>query len=122
MLTIEMRDRLIGLIKQATTSHLDYLESIDQKGLTDTDGRAKFIADHLLANGVIVPPCKVGQIVYPLMGGFVEEMKVSRFVLVLKPNERHPIDYIKEISDIGKTVLLTKEEAEKALRERDGNG
>jgi hypothetical protein len=48
------RDRLIELLKQATTLHLDYLESIDQKGLTDTEGKAKFIADHLLANGVIV--------------------------------------------------------------------
>ena len=63
------RDKLIELIKQATTSHLDYLESIDQKGLTDTEGRAKFIAEHLLANGVIVPvrckDCKYCELRYP---------------------------------------------------------
>ena len=52
-----MRDRLIELYKEATTLYLDYLESIDQKGLTDTEGKAKFFADHLLANGVIVTPC-----------------------------------------------------------------
>ncbi len=46
------REKLIELQKQATTLYLDYLESIDQKGLTDTEGRAKFTADHLLANGV----------------------------------------------------------------------
>ena len=50
----EVRDRLIELEKQATTLYFDYLESIDQKGLIDTEGRAKFIADHLIAHGVTV--------------------------------------------------------------------
>lgn len=72
-----MRDRLIELIKQATALHLDYLESIDQKGLTDTDGRAKFIADHLLANGIIVPPCKVGDKVYVVNTLFVSEYTIN---------------------------------------------
>lgn len=49
------RERLIKLYKEATTQYLDYLESIDQKGLIDTEGRAKFTVDYLLANGVIVP-------------------------------------------------------------------
>ena len=57
-------ERLIKLYKEATTQYLDYLESIDQKGLIDTEGRAKFTVDYLIANGVIVPPCKVGDKVY----------------------------------------------------------
>ena len=56
----DMRDRLIELYKEATTLYFDCLDSIDEKGLTDTEGRAKFTIDHLIANGVILPPCKVG--------------------------------------------------------------
>ena len=63
-------------------------------------------------------PCEVGQTVYSLMGGFAEEMKVNRFLLILNPNEQHPLDYGKKIDDFGKTVFLTKEEAENALAER----
>ncbi len=63
-------------------------------------------------------PCEVGQTVYSLIGGFAVEMKLKRVILVLKPNDEHPLDYIKEIEDFGKTVFLTKEETEKALAER----
>ena len=48
-----MRDRLIELL-------------MDSEAFNDADGKAdaKHIADHLLANGVIVPPCKVGDTIY----------------------------------------------------------
>lgn len=45
-----MRDRLIELIQNAVGGCARHW--------------AKIIADHLLANGVIVPPCKVGDFVY----------------------------------------------------------
>jgi hypothetical protein len=64
-------------------------------------------------------PCEVGQTVYNLMGGFVEKQKVNRVVLILKQNEKHPLDYIKELDEIGKTVFLSREDAEKALKERE---
>lgn len=128
------RDRLIELIKQATTSHLDYLESIDQKGLTDTEGRAKFIADYLLAKGVIVPPCKVGDNIYFIerhperLGG----TKINKAEVVsMKANISHKsIGYWLFVTyrDIngndtcgeilyGKTAFKTKEEAEAKLKE-----
>ncbi len=132
------RDRLIELLKQATTLHLDYLESIDQKGLTDTEGRAKFTADHLLANGVIVPPCKVGETVYylntmyhmALSKNTVYEAKVVRIVttylgtcLVIHiRSDDGGCCEIPDIRDWGKTVFLTKEEAERALKELKDNG
>jgi hypothetical protein len=47
-----MRDRLIELIKGCSQYICDDAVLIES------------IADHLLANGVIVPPCKVGQTVY----------------------------------------------------------
>ena len=100
-----MRDRLIELfdkwnLKQFIPFHTE---------------RA-MLADFLLANGVIVPPCKVEDTVYFLMGGFAEEMKVIRLNLALKPNDKHPFDYLTEFDDFGKTVFLTREEAEQALK------
>ena len=101
------RDKLIELLDKA---HKKFIKS-------DNVYEFDFIADYLLANGVIAPPCKVGDVVYSLMGGFVEDMKVNRVLLSLKPNEQHPIDYIKELDDFGKTVFLTKEDAEEKLKE-----
>ena len=77
---------------------------------------AEVIADHLLSNGVIVPPCKVGDIVWEIDADdpFEEELqviesKVERFYVGTIHN-LHLIDC--------KTVFLTKEEALKALKER----
>ena len=47
-----MRDRLIELISQ-----VQYMGGLEGK-----------LADRLLAEGVIVPPCKVGDVVYHLTG------------------------------------------------------
>ena len=76
------------------------------------------LADHLLANGVILPPCKVGDTVWEIDADnpFEEELqviesKVERFY-VGTSHSLHLIDC--------KTVFLTKEEAEKALKEREG--
>ena len=49
------RDRLIELIKKG---EWEYLCS------TGRSPRYDFAVDYLLANGVIVPPCKVGDKVY----------------------------------------------------------
>jgi hypothetical protein len=75
------------------------------------------IADCLLANGVIVLPCKVGDTVWEIDADnpFEEELqviesKVERFYVGTSHN-LHLIDC--------KTVFLTKEEAERALKERE---
>lgn len=52
-----MRDRLIELIKGAKNKAKD--------GNCDIE-RNMLFADHLLRNGVIVPPCKVGDTVYKI--------------------------------------------------------
>ena len=94
-------------------------------------------AEELLANGVIVPPCKVGDKVYviypdPRYNWGNKELKI----LELKVYAFHYFDnkvtveirgdgkYITwDISCFGVSVFLTKEEAEKALAERsEGNG
>lgn len=89
------------------------------------------LADILLANGVIVPPCKVGDVLWTFSYGKV----VSGEVIEIKwqcEAENHGVFIREKIStsgvytatidfcDVGKTVFLTKEEAEQALRKDEG--
>lgn len=75
------------------------------------------VADHLLANGVIVPPCKVGQTVYEFDYDFereetyVVDTTVTGFAIIT-------FEEIHSFRQIGKTVFLSREDAEKALEER----
>jgi hypothetical protein len=122
-----MRDRLIELIQQATTLYLDYLDSLDQNGLIDTEGRSKFIADHLLANGVIVPPCKVGDIIYHLHPNHNNEWGIEEKEVLSVMIDKQGIKIYAATMELfwsmhfGICVFLTKEEAEKALAEKNKN-
>lgn len=114
-----MRDRLMELLRGKSI---------------DTEVDVEYVADHLLSEGVIVPPCKVGDTVYVLTADSltgIEKSRVKRMSLqelqdgttikIIVPcvfddwgkavREFHPEDF-------GKTVFLTREEAEKALAER----
>ena len=106
-------------------------------------------AEELLANGVIVPPCKVGDKIYWVIDNITDrnikefcidydektDMGICEFTVYgfMKREDNSLRICIEEIDyftvfflyekDIGKTVFLTKEEAEKALAERsEGNG
>ena len=94
--------------------------------------RAK-LADHLIANGVIVPPVKVGQTVYAVdyqkrkvteidVRSIEYEAERTTVKCVYWESEvkglLHRHDYYFYFGEIGKTVFLTREEAEKALAER----
>ena len=92
-----------------------------------TDEKAwEFIADRLLENGVIVPPCKVGDIVWLIgnMKFYTKEEICSRKVTsvqMLRTGEliMHFKDGCFSADSVGVFVFLTREEAEKAL---EGNG
>ena len=78
------------------------------------------IVDHLHANGVIVPPCKVGDTVYVCFSRTrVIECKVDR--IIIECIEEIGMSFICyggmrfDMRHWGKTVFLTREEAEKAL-------
>lgn len=102
------------------------------------------IADYLLANGVILPPCKVGDTVYiknrPLIISFLHIENEVYYVIQFDCDDCGDCPFYEdEVSfegehdcktmgyiqftekDIGKTVFLTKEEAEKALERSKGN-
>ena len=92
---------------------------------------AQHTSDYLLDNGVIVPPCKVGDELFcvysppypanPADKGiwFMGEFEVARFHYGVKGLSIEMYGYgTVNVNEIGKTVFLTREAAEKALAER----
>ena len=116
----DMRDRLISLINQDNCPS-PYM----------CDNKCKYshlehcfgdrLADHLIANGVIVPPCKVGDTVYYIRFGEIIETVVS-CISFTKSNIHfetweNPYSKSFELYNIGVVVFLTKEQAEQKLKE-----
>lgn len=113
-----MRDRLIELIDECRSIEGVSMELVEKQ------------ADYLLANGVIVPPCKVGDTVYyintlyfsPLERNKVYRAEVTRIVItkrgvsfVAKVRYKGGVIEITE-DGFGENVFLTREEAEQALK------
>lgn len=77
-----------------------------------TEDEAAMVADNLLANGVSVPSCKVGDNVYQLdSAGDIYKSEVTQVIYNTKGvafDER----------TLGKSVFLTREEAEEDIVER----
>lgn len=70
------------------------------------------LADYLLEHGVIVLPCKVGDALYC-------ESAIKGHITYLKAPD---LEWIFENREIfGKEIFPTREEAEKALKERKNN-
>lgn len=103
------------------------IELLNEWGNKENDGvRAESIADYLLENGVIVPPVMAGQKVYlsrSLMNDVIEgevtgikTTEFSRYTVVFLIDDNRYIEI--PFGAYGKTVFLTKEEAEKALKGR----
>ena len=119
-----MRDRLIELLNEATFGVNAHTLADHLKKET-----IEAVADHLLAAGVVVPPCKVGDILYT---AFSWQITAKRYLVhaITSSNSGKMFDILMRVYDedgndakfsaawMGKTVFLTKEEAEKALEER----
>lgn len=75
-------------------------------------------ADYLLENGVIVPPVKIGQTVYHFGYSFIiKKIEMLQDEIIYRCGNLGTDDYMAFCeSDIGKTVFLTKEQAEKELK------
>jgi hypothetical protein len=96
-------------------------------------------ADHLLDAGVIVPPCKVGDMVHAkacwwMDGTDIADYQITNITITQNKNGAWTRKYRamrffdgktwdKQLNfsfdDIGKTIFLTREEAEKVLVERE---
>ena len=108
------RDRLKKVLNEA------FIKSDDNFGIPNIEQ----VADYLIVNGVILPPCNVGDTIYfdtfkcgKEIG--IQPHKVSSINVAVEI-ERTFGNIGAEIPDwaFGKTVFLTREEAEKALKER----
>lgn len=115
-----MRERLIEILKGFRTP---ICEGLNFK-LPDVEA----IADHLLSEGVIVPPIEIGQKVWYIKGGYYNSVNARpREIEITEINKKWHGKILEwgfianstryRFSSIGKTVFLTKEEAEKALAE-----
>ena len=121
------RDRLIELIADIQNDFEKWCVECAEDGHKDHQPLGEYLADKLLQNGAIVPPCKVGDKLYSVFNGDVKELKVISYSLLNSTigiyqnihtvNSRGAVVSY-ELHDFGKTVFLTKEEAEKALAER----
>lgn len=107
------RERLIELLKEHCVLRQDVLDCTNRK----TDDCPECLAKHLLANGVLVPPCKVGDAVWYGWKDGAHPHTVKRIVTdeygtyADTGSVFFPLDYF------GKCVFFTKEEA---LKERKG--
>ena len=120
------RDRLIELIKQAKKH---------TKNANSDIGRNMIFAEHLLENGVIVPPCKVGEVVWINTKFGTLKARVTEITQTIDNkfsvhivydlmycykqhiNTQGYVGYLEDKFEFGKTVFLTKEEAEAKLKE-----
>ena len=111
-----MRDRLIELLNVA----------VGDSNLTD--GEIKIVADYLLENGVIVPPCKIGDKVYFVSRnsgkptGVIDEVEIvmigkieSGFCAKGKLNGI-TFDIMPHFEIDNYSFFLSREEAEQALK------
>lgn len=100
-----MREKLLEIVTNALSEYCS-------KPISEETEPQDFITDYLLKNGVIVPPCKVGDTVYQAdNAGNIYGNEVTQVVYGTKGiafDERA----------IGESVFLTREEAEKEIAER----
>lgn len=124
------RDRLVELLKNSP--YLDVCYGDDR-----TYEKAAY---HLLSNGAIVPPCKVGEKVYSYLRSYCEEDGIAPYQITnITITQNKKGEWTKKyramwvvdgktkdwqlnfsFDDIGKTVFLTREEAERALEDVKG--
>lgn len=128
-MTMTDRDRLIELI-----NHKQCYGSPVENGVKSVSNET--LADYLLANGVTVLPCKAGDTVYFINRANKPQEMIFDLIDLrctcvndtdcmcgsLCNDIGHNVcqyRFKNDFSDFGKTVFLSREEAEKALKERD---
>lgn len=118
------KERLVELLLQTETFTADIAEYVRQQ--------AEHKAEYILANGVIVPPCKVGDKVYVVdytrLGNMIFECEVEEIshfsygtYYYLNWGLHIPRFKACREDSFGKKVFLTREEAEKKLKEGENN-
>jgi hypothetical protein len=131
MTQIQTKQSILKLIKEAESVFAG-----TGKALLDIED---YVAEYLTANGVIVPPCKVGDVVFEIEKTCFEcpyciddyysfcDCKLDSSKTMFETD--FDKDCIYKIIDkkfhygmieqVGKTIFVSREDAEKALNERD---
>lgn len=112
-----MRDRLIELIESRTCrNNFCQPSCMNCANVPLQDEEVERLADYLLANGVTIPPCKVGDVVYYISFGKVYEGKCH--AITMHNNlQIHLYDYDGDNASYpASKVFRSREEAEKALK------
>ena len=122
-----MKNRLIELLKAADGRCDDTKQCENCVGFGHGSECVNYlIADHLLANGVFVPFAEVGTDIYgafewstdEVLEGIIVSYTIQRDGTWFYCIYSNGLNMWHNIKDFGKTIFLTKEEAEKALAER----
>lgn len=119
----EMRDRLVNLINQDNCPS-PFMCSNECKYAHLKNCCGDRLADHLIENSVIVPPCELGSEIYMLVTRHTKSFEWENKKMILQNNQHTFIkkttftksNFFKVIEQFGKTVFLTKEEAEQKLK------
>ena len=118
---MDERDLLKELLMDADAEHNKYLRECCDNEEEPEKGFYDYLADFLLANGVTVQPCKIGDTVWTIRDfkgikhpqeGIVSDMYFT------KDMSLHIVVKYVARGEFGKTVFLTREEAEAKLREK----
>ena len=125
----KQRERLVELLEEADQKVQEYiLENDHMDWIPKAKELSEVRADYLLTNGVIVPPCKVGDKVFyvhevcdencdeylDISVGECEGISMQKEGLWIYCRYEDGLTYWHRS---GETVFLTKEEAEQALKE-----
>lgn len=127
------REKLIELHKEAGVEWDYYIDECINEGKVPNKTYDEFHADHLLANGVIVPPCEVGTLVWCVWRThelnieqryYVNQSSVIGFTLDQGVTKLLTGDYACHGAFLGNylvEVCFTPEEAERKLKELKDN-
>lgn len=109
-------------VKRRLMELIDFMPHHEGKTFEDA------LADHLVANKVTVLPCNVGDTVYIIVGGLricehiVDSVCITEYFVQVDTSGSLWGNHRTVYGDsFGKTVFLTKEEAEKALARTERN-
>ena len=111
------REKVIEVIKNYGKNAID----IGQSSLDPVDDilLLQGAVNMIPAADVIVPPCKVGDTVWHKEEGYLLDSYKIKFIYYDMTASNISRDLLFSVEDFGKTVFLTKEEAEQALKEQN---
>ena len=117
-----MKDRLKKLLGQIFFDYSEECVACTEDGYKPIPIFEDFFADPLIANGVILPPCNIGQTVYTRYGYSFKIQRIEVLEdkkILFRCGNDGTDDYMAFYDfEIGTEVFLTKEEAEQELDKR----